>query len=322
MAKPEKSSAEVSMSIDKILRFMVKYNIFFILLILFLAASILTPRFFSLGNQINIIRQIAIIGMLGAGLTVVLIGKGIDLSVGGTVALAGVIVALYQDQSLPVIILLTVAAGAFVGLLNGIVIVKGRIQGFIVTLAMGSIAQGAAYLLTDGKPIYIDHAAVTYLTAGTVFGIPVPALILIVTTVLITFLLRSTVFGYNLYAIGGNEEAALLSGINTSFYKISSYVFNGAMAGLAGLLMASRISMGQPNISGTIVLDAIAPVLIGGTSLSGGTGTMVGTFIGVFIIGIINNMCNLLNISTYWQMVIKGIIVIAAIFMSRKPFQK
>jgi ribose/xylose/arabinose/galactoside ABC-type transport system permease subunit len=192
-----------------------------------------------------------------------------------------------------------------------------KLQPFIVTLATGSIAEGLAFYLSGGNPIRIDHPVVGYLGRGFVGPVPVSGLVFLVVVMVGGFVLSRTVYGYTVYALGGNEEAARLSGMPIARYRTITYTVGGALSGLGGLVLAGRIGIGDPTAGAGfgLALDAVTPVLIGGTDLVGGSGTMTGTFFGVLIIGMLNNIFNLLNVTAYWQMVAKGAIILAAVYL-------
>ncbi|MDA8234075.1 MAG: ABC transporter permease [Clostridia bacterium] len=299
--------------------FFSKYNLI-ILLVLFTAiASILSPKFLTLQNFLNLLQQSSITGILAIGMTFVIITAGIDLSVGSIVALAGMIVAILiqETNSILVAILAALAVGAVLGFINGYISTKFVVPAFIVTLAMMVSARGMALLVTEGKPVFGLPEAFNFLGAGFILGIPVSGLIWILLTILCALVLKFTPFGRNLYAVGGNPEAAHLSGIRVNFHLTSVYVISGVMSALAGVILASWLTVGQPTAAKGAELDAIAGVVLGGTSLFGGIGGVGGTFIGVLIMSIITNIFNLLGLASYYQQIFMGLIIVLALILNR-----
>lgn len=309
-----------------------KYGIVFILLGLFILMSILSPAFLKTRNLLNVVRQISVIGLIGMGVTMVIITTGIDLSSGSVIALAAVVASSFAQRvgwdaamypglvGLPVIIplLAGLIVGVACGVINGSIIAKFKIPPFIATLGMMTVARGLALLYSDGRPISSLTESYNFIGQGEIFGIPFPIIILVLMAVMTHILLNNTKFGRYVYAIGGNENAALISGLNISKYKILIYTYAGMLSGLAGIVLSSRISSGQPGLGAGYELDAIASAVIGGTSLNGGIGTVWGTIVGALIIGVLNNGLDLLNVSAYWQQIVKGIIIVAAIILDER----
>src|SRR5690554_2844141 len=290
------------------------------LLICFLL-SLATPHFFSLQNMTIVLRQVSINGVLAIGVTFVIITGGIDLSLGSVVALAGVVAALFAhpgEYPLIVPIGLALLVGAGIGGLNGLVITRGRVASFIVTLGMMTIARGLALVFSEGRPVTNLSEAFNAIGGGNLAGIPIPIVVFVLVIILATILLNHTRIGRYMYAVGGNEKAAYASGVRVNAVKMAAYVICSGLAALAGIVLASRINTGQPNAGVAYELDAIAAVVIGGTSLAGGIGTIGGTVLGVLLIGVINNGLDLMNISSYYQQIIKGIIIIVAVLIDRK----
>jgi inositol transport system permease protein len=299
---------------------MVKYQIFIALAIMCTILSFATPNFFSVQNLVIVLRQISINGILAVGVTFVIIAGGIDLSLGSVVALTGVIAAIFAHPGdYPVIIslLLALITGIMIGTINGLTITKGKVAPFIVTLGMMTIARGLALLVSNGRPVSNLSKPFNFIGGGDLAGIPVPIIIFLVVIILAFVTLNYTKTGRYIYAVGGNENAATASGINVNAVKMFSYMVCSGLAGLAGIILASRISTGQPNAGVAYELDAIAAVVIGGTSLSGGIGSVIGTVLGALIIGVINNGLDLLNITSYYQQIIKGIIIVGAVLIDR-----
>jgi inositol transport system permease protein len=308
-----------------------KYGIFLIFAAMVVGASILSPAFLSSTNLINIVRQMSIVGLIALGVTGVIVSAGIDLSSGSVVGLTAVVAAslaqspdntaaFYPGLHLPLIVavLAACAVGALVGLINGSLVAKTRIPPFIATLGTYTAIRGLALLYTGGRPISDLTDAYDFIGQGDLFGVPVPIVILVVMAVVTHILYAHTKFGKYIYAIGGNEQAARVSGIDASKYKMLIYVYASFLAGLAGLVVSARIGSGQPGLGVGYELDAIAAAVIGGTSLSaGGIGTVAGTIIGALIIGVLNNILDLMNVSAYFQQIIKGCIIVGAVILDQ-----
>lgn len=302
-------------------QYMNKFGVLTAFVLICIVLSILSPNFLTVQNAMIILRQISINGILAIGVTYVIIAGGIDLSLGSVVALTGVIAALLaQNESYSLFVPLFVAllAGMIIGSINGLVITKGKTAPFIVTLGMMTIARGLALVVSDGRPVSNLSKSFNYIGSGDLFSIPIPVWIFVLVIILSMIILNKTKIGRRLYAVGGNENAARASGINVHSIKMFAYIICSGLAGLAGIILASRITTGQPNAGISYELDAIAAVVIGGTSLSGGVGKVTGTVIGALIIGVINNGLDLLNISSYYQQIIKGVIIVGAVLIDRK----
>jgi ribose/xylose/arabinose/galactoside ABC-type transport system permease subunit len=295
-----------------------KYGLVFAILIMVVVLSSISGTFFTSTNIINVLRQISINGILALGMTFVILTSGIDLSVGSLVAVSGVVCGSIVFNN-PDAIWLGFLGGVLVcglfGAITGFMIMKFRIPGFIATLAMMTIARGFALVYSDGRPYVLTSEKFKLFGQGYVGIIPVPVVILIIVVLLTLSLLYYTKFGRYVYAIGGNPNAARASGINVGLTTMIVYTLNGLLAGLAGVILASRINSGQPAIGVSYEMDAIAAVVIGGTSLSGGIGKISGTILGFLIIGIINNGLNLLNVSSYYQQIVKGLIIAGAVIL-------
>jgi inositol transport system permease protein len=287
---------------------------------LMIALALARPNFLTLGNLINLVRQISINGILAVGVTYVLLTGGVDLSLGSLVALTGVIAAMFAHPGqYPVAIPIAagIAAGAACGVANGLLVTRGRIAPFVVTLGMMTSARGLALLLSGGRPVSNLSTTFTRMGSGDFAGIPAPTWILLAVAAASHLFLRKMRMGRHVYAVGGNENAARASGVHVNSVKLACYTICGAMAGLAGVVLASRITTGQPNAGIGYELDAIAAVVIGGTSLNGGSGGIGGTILGALLIGVINNGLDLLNVSSYYQQVIKGLIIVGAVWLDR-----
>ena len=298
-----------------------KYAIVLVLFLMVAILSILQPRFLNPANLVNVLRQTSVVTIMAFGVTIIIITGGIDLGLGAYVAVGSVIAAQIAKGGNPVglAILAAVGLGLLCGILNGSIITIFRIPPFIATLGMTQITRGAALLFSNGKPVSILGDAYTFYGKGDLLGIPMPVLIMLFMFVLSTVLLDHTKFGKYARAIGGNETAARISGINTNFYKFWVYAFAGLCCGVSAVVLSARIDSGQPGLALGYELDAIAAAVIGGTSQSiGGIGTMWGTLVGSLIIGSLNTGLNLLNVSSYWQQVFKGIIIIVAIILDQR----
>ncbi|VVS94133.1 ribose ABC transporter permease [Desulfoluna spongiiphila] len=294
------------------------------LLVMIVIVSLLNPHFFTLANLLNILRQTAVNAIMAVGMTLVILTAGIDLSVGSILALAGAVGASLIALELPVglCIAAALATGTAVGAVSGIIIAKGRVQAFIATLVAMTLVRGLTLVYTDGRPIstgFTDTAdAFAAIGTGYLLGIPIPVWIMVVTFGLAWYLLNHTRLGRYIYALGGNEEATRLSGINTDRVKITVYAICGFLAALAGLIITSRLSSAQPTAGAGYELDAIAAVVLGGTSLMGGKGTIMGTLIGALIIGFLNNALNLLDVSSYYQMIAKAVVILLAVLVDTR----
>jgi len=308
-----------------------KYGIFLVFIAMLIVASILSPAFLSKTNLINVVRQMSVVGLISLGVTGVIVSAGIDLSSGSVVGLSAVVAAslsqlpdypaaFYKGLQVPlfVAILAACGVGALVGLINGSLVAKTRIPPFIATLGTLTAIRGAALLYTGGRPISDLTDGYNFIGQGDLFGIPVPILLLVLMALVTHVLYSQTKFGKYVYAIGGNEQAARVSGINVGKYKMLMYVYAGFLAGLAGLVVSARIGSGQPGLGQGYELDAIAAAVIGGASLSaGGIGTVAGTVVGALIIGVLNNILDLTNVSAYWQQIIKGCIIVGAVILDQ-----
>ncbi|MBY5404688.1 ABC transporter permease [Rhizobium leguminosarum] len=293
---------------------------FSIVLVFFLIVA-----FFSLANQyfltwpnwLNLVRQSSINGILAIGVTFVILTKGIDLSVGSIMAIAGMMAASLVTETNEHFVLLGIlaglAAGAALGLVNGVLVAAVKVPPFVVTLGMLSVARGLTLIFSEGRPIPNLSAPFKWIGSGQVFYIPVPILILFLVFVIGWTVLNYTTFGRYVYAVGGNEKAARTSGVSTKIIVGATYVISGLLAGLAGLVLTARTTAALPQAGIGYELDAIAAVVIGGTSLAGGRGSLLGTLIGALIIGTINNGMDLMGVSSYYQQVLKGTIIVVAV---------
>ncbi len=276
--------------------------------------AFLTPE-----NLLNVARQNSMLGLVALGMTFVILTGGIDLSVGALLAVGGVIAANLANQGLVIALVAAVAATTFLGLINGLVIAKARIQPFIVTLAMMIAARGLALAATGETSVGITDESFAWLGRGSIGFLPVPILILIVAFAVGWLVLNHTRFGRNVFAVGDNDEAARLMGLNISRVTIAVYAISGALAGLAGVMLASRLGAGQPVAGTGYELDAIAAVVIGGTLLTGGQGSVLSTLVGVLLLGVIFNLFNLEGtISPWWQLVLRGVILLFVVVVQNR----
>jgi ribose transport system permease protein len=284
---------------------------------MFLVLWALTPHFLTISNLLNVAEQATIIAIIAVGMTFVIITGGIDLSVGSVLAFSGVVMAsvLQHAIPLPLALLTGLGVGLFCGSINGILITVGRLPPFIATLGMMSVARGAALMFTEGRPISGFSENFRSLATGEVLRIPTPVFLMIAVYIMAHFVLGRTKLGRYTYAIGGNEEAALLSGINVRLYKSMVYGLAGMLAGLAAILLTARLNSAQPIAGMNYELDAIAATVIGGTSLLGGEGTVVGTLIGALIMAVLRNGLNLLGVSSFIQQVVIGSVIILAVLI-------
>ena len=274
--------------------------------------------FLTQNNVFNILRQNASNLFLATGMTMVIILGGIDLSVGSVIALSGCVAAgCVVNMGLPEVVgfLIAILIGAVVGMFNGVVICKTNIPPFIVTLASMNITKGIALVYTQGAPIRCMTDAFKFPGAGYVGPIPTPVILMLIIFVIAIVLVNRTHFGRHIYAVGGNAQAARFSGINVSKVKFWVHTFIGIMAGIAGVVVASRLYSGQPTAGDGAEMDAIAAVVVGGTSMSGGSGRLGGTLIGVLIIGVLNNGLNLMGVDSNWQYIVKGFVILLAVYV-------
>ncbi len=301
-----------------------KYNLVILLAIFIVISAILSPNFLTLGNFFNLLLQASIPGIVAIGMTLVILLGGIDLSVGSVLAFSGMMTSIIVERmggDTPAIIVgcaVGLAIGAAMGFVTGVLIAKFGLPDFIASLAMMEIARGAALLTTSGNPVFGLSKKFHVLGGGFVFGkIAISGIFWIILTIAFVLILKYTVFGRSLFAIGGNREAAMLSGIKTKKNYVMTYMISGLLAGFAGILTASWMSTGQPTAGDGYELDAIAASVIGGASLSGGIGSVAGTFGGVFLLRIITNIFNLVGLPSYYQRIAKGVIIVFALLLNR-----
>jgi ribose transport system permease protein len=287
------------------------------LIALCLTLWVATPHFLTVSNLLNVLEQTAINAIVAVGMTFVIISGGIDLSVGSVLALSGIALgsALQAGAAVPVAIALALAVGLGCGLVNGVLVTFGRLPPFIATLGMMSVARGAALMLAEGRPISGFEDGFRMLATGRVLMMPAPAIIAALIYAVAHFVLGHTVFGRATYAIGGNEEAARLSGVHVRYHKTAIYGVAGLMSAAAAVILTARLNSAQPTAGTMYELDAIAATVIGGTSLLGGEGTIMGALIGALIMGVLRNGLNLLNVSSFFQQVVIGVVIIGAVLV-------
>lgn len=288
------------------------------LMIMCTALSFLSPAFLTSENLLNVLRQVSTNANLAFGMTLVIIIGGIDLSVGSVLAVSGTLAAgliAFSGLPVPLAVILGLLGGTIIGALNGLMVTRTGIAPFIVTLATMQIARGLAYVYTDGMPVraFVDEFNV--IGNGYLGPIPLPVIYSMVVFLGLSFLLYRTKFGRYVYALGGNRQAAIFSGININQVQMVVYIIIGFLSAMSGIVLCARMYSGQPTLGNGFELDAIAAVVLGGTSFSGGVGTLGGTLLGVFVIGVLNNGLNLLNINSFWQLVIKGVVILFAVYL-------
>ena len=294
-----------------------KYGIYLVLLLMIIVLSFLSSNFLTLNNALNILRQASISGIIALGMTMVLVTGGIDLSVGSIMAFAGVIATTFAHPEpkhfILMIILIALIVGGICGLANGAIVSFTGVNPFIVTMGMQTIARGATLLYTNGRPINDLSKSFQFIGRGSVGIVSVPIILFAVMCIISIIILHKSKLGRHIFAVGGNEQAAKVSGINVARVKLFVYTYSGILCGLAGIILASRTNAASPNAAEGYELDAIAAGVIGGTSTSGGRGGVYGTIVGVLIIVILSNGLDMLNVSSYIQQIVKGIIIIGAV---------
>ncbi|WP_407425670.1 ABC transporter permease [Arcticibacter sp.] len=310
--------------------YFIKFQSLIALFVICLLISLLSDKFLTVSNGWNVMRQISVNVCISVGMTLIVLTAGIDLSVGSVLALCGAITAgllsngigimpldLYIGFTLLGAILVGLLCGTFIGGFNGWVITRFNVPPFVATLAMLTIARGLTLLYTEGHPISGLGESFAYIGTGWLLGVPVPVWISALVVVAAVIITNKTRLGRYIYAIGGNESASRLSGINIGRVKIIVYAIAGALAAIGGMMVTSRLDSAQPNAGVSYELDSIAAVVIGGASLSGGKGTILGTVLGAIIIGVLNNGLVLLNVSPFWQQVVKGMVILLAVIIDK-----
>ena len=316
---------------------LMSFRTFIALIAVFVFFGVTTPNFLDVPTLVIVAKHVAVNAILGIGMTFVILTAGIDLSVGSIVGVSGMIAGYLLTRGLAVppleitifpsaieTILITLAAGAAIGLINGLLITRLNVAPFIATLGMLYVARGAALLISDGSTYSnlvgdprFDNTGFPFLGSGLIFGVPTSIVALIVFAAIAAYAAARTPFGRHVYAVGGNERAAALSGVKVDWIKISTYMISGFCAAFAGLIVASELVAAHPASGETFELNAIAAAVLGGTSLSGGRGTIAGTLVGAFVIGVLGDGLVMLGVSSFWQMVIKGLVIIAAVVLDQ-----
>jgi ribose transport system permease protein len=296
-----------------------RFNLLFIFIALFVVASVSAPQFLTSQNMANLLQQSSLTGIVAIGMTVVILTSGIDLSVGSVAALSGMLVALLIGMGVPwpIAMALAIGAGLALGGVMGGLSAYLALPAFMVTLAGMQSIRGLTYLTTNGTPTTAEiPMGLRFLGAGSIAGIPVVGVIFVATTVVVGFMLRRTTFGEHIYAVGSNPQAARLSGLPVQRITTAAYVICSGLAALSGVLLTARLTIGQPTANTGLELDAIAAVVLGGTSLFGGKGGVLGTFIAVLLLSVLRNLFNLLGLSSFFQMLVTGLILVAALIMN------
>lgn len=293
---------------------MSKFSIFLVLIFFVVISSFLNPNFMSTGNLFNIMKQLAVPVLLSFGAMMLIISGMIDLSAGSVLALAGVlsVTAFKATQSLILAVVVGLAVGVGANLINALMVVQFKVPAFIATLAMQMVARGAALYYSDGQNI-LQIGKYTVFGQTSVGPVPISVIITLVVTVIIYYIMKHTKLGRSMYAIGGNEEAAIASGINVKRNKYLTYLINGLLVGAAGILFMSRVNAGLPNGAIGYEMEGLTATIVGGTSFSGGAGTTLGTLVGALIIGVLNNIMNLTSVNSYIQQIVKGAIIAVAV---------
>ncbi len=295
------------------------------LIILFVLCMLFVPRFADGGNIMNVLIQISINALIACGMTFVILSDGIDLSVGSVAALAGVVgasaIKLFPEAgiglSMVVILAISLLIGGICGIVNGFCVAKLNVPPFIATLAMMNVARGLAYVATDAKPVFGLPESFGFVGLRRIGPIPVSIILMVIVLIIAYIILSKTSFGRYIYAVGSNQEVAKLTGINVVKIKFSVYIISGFLSALGGLVLASKLQNGQATAANGYELNAIAAVAMGGTSMAGGRGGIIQTVFGLFVIGIINNALSLLGVSSYWQTVAMGVIILIAVIIDQ-----
>ena len=296
-----------------------KYGIFLILVLLFAASAIINSNFLKPQNLINILKQISVVTIIACGETMLIVSGMIDLSAGLVCTMSACFSAgvLAATGSITLTFVVGIGLGMAAGWINGFLITRYKLQPFIATLAMTNIAEGITQIYTNGQAVS-GVEKIRFLGQGSVIGIPMPVIVMLVAVGAIACLMKYTTLGVHIYAIGGNEKATIASGINVNRSKRVIFTLSGALVGLAGVVLMARLMSGQPSVGSGYEFDAITAVIVGGTSFTGGIGTVTGALIGSIIVGLINNILNLLHVSTQYQLIVKGLLIAGAVIIDVK----
>lgn len=302
------------------IKLVTKYRTVTVLVVIFIIAAFLSEAFLTIDNILNVVRQVSIVAIIAAGMTFVILTAGIDLSVGSVLAIAGALSAsvVVKTGSIVLAIVVALVTGAIFGLFNALFITKGNIPPFITTLATMVLARGCVLVYTNGSPIATKSDSYNFIGKGYILGIPFPVIILIITYVVCHIVLKYTKFGRSVYCMGGSREATRLSGINIDRVEIAVYTISGLLAGLTGLILTARLGSAQPTAGSGYELDAIASVILGGTSLAGGQGAIFTTVIGAMILGVLDNILVLMNVNPFASNIVKGIVILLAVLADSK----
>lgn len=310
------------MESKKIINRMQDFGALIALFVLVVLIGIISPEFRTIGNFLSLLRQSSVNGLIAFGMTCVILTGGIDLSVGSVLALSTALCAGMIARGIPAgaAMAASLIIGTAFGVVSGILVTKGRLQPFIATLITMTVFRGITMIYMDGRPISNlgDSFWLKFVGKGNLFGIPFPVIIFLTVFALLFFVLERTTFGRRIYATGSSEKAAKLAGVNIDRTKLATYAISGCMSALSGIILLSRLNSAQPTLGSGYELDAIASVALGGTSMNGGRGRIWGTFVGVLIIAVLNNGLNILGVSSYWQDVVKGIVILCAVLSDRK----
>lgn len=292
-----------------------KFSTLIILVVLVVIFSIASPNFLRINNLLNVLRQVAVIGILTAGMTYVIIAGGMDLTVGAYLGLSGVAIAQMMTAGVPVglAVILTMILMTGIGIVTGGLIVSLNVSAIVITLGMQTVVRGLAYIFSGGLPVYDIPESIVFLGQGYVAGIPVPVIIMLIIVILMGLVLKFSYFGRYIYAIGGNVEAAKLAGVSVNKIVVALYGISAFVASIAGIVLTGRVSSGAPASGTGTEMDVITAVVIGGISVNGGKGSMLGAFLGAVIIGVLSNGLTIMNIGEYYQQVVKGAVLILAV---------
>lgn len=315
-AKPEKLSMLKKLTRDTVI--LQRMSIIFIFAVLVIAISLTTDRFLTVNNILNVLKQISVNGIISVGMTLVIITGGINIAVGPMIGITGVIVGsilVNATENVIYAIFASIIVCAIFGAICGFIISRFHVPPFIATLSMQTIIVGVAFIYSNGRPYIISNPVLLAFGKGSVGIIPIPAIIFVIVSLIGTFILNKTRFGRHILAVGGNPVAAKASGISNNRVLVIVYTLSGVFTAIAGIVLAARISSGLASSGSGYELDAIAATVIGGTSMTGGVGSVSGTVIGAMIIGVISNGLNLLNVNSYWQLIVKGLIIAIAVIM-------
>lgn len=302
------------------IKLVTKYRTITVLVVILIIATFLSEAFLTVDNILNVVRQVSITAIIAAGMTFVILTAGIDLSVGSILAVAGALSATVAVKTGSVFLAVIVAlgVGAFFGWFNGMFITKGSIPPFITTLATMVLARGCVLVYTNGSPIATKSDSYNFIGKGYILGIPFPVIVLILLYIVCHIILKYTKFGRSVFSLGGNREATRLSGINISRVEILVYTISGLLAGLTGIILTARLGSAQPTAGEGYELDAIASVILGGTSLAGGQGAIFTTVIGAMILGVLDNILVLMNVNPFASNIVKGIVILLAVLVDSK----